>query len=143
MSCGVCSEKTKACASAATGAPTATGAAVALDCALYQRSRPTEVETVTRRRIAAPPRIRLDTNRKCQNDVKKLEAWLKEQAIAEAASRGDDWNLMQFQAMKAGKLTTAEKDGANLYLFGEEDPKFTSTGTVERSRLTRQNDVAR
>ena len=138
MSCGGCGERTKARAAAATGAPTATGAAVALDCALYQRPGPTEIETITRRRIAAPPRIRLDTNRKCQNDVKKLEAWLKEQAIAEAASRGDDWNLMQFQAMKAGKLTTAEKDGANLYLFGEEYPKFTSTGTVERSRLTQQ-----
>ena len=80
--------------------------------------------TITGRRIPVPPAIRTDTNRKATADVKKVDQWLVEQAKAEAASRNDEFNGLQFSQMKTGKLSQADKDLANQYLFGHEAPSI-------------------
>lgn len=78
------------------------------------------ISTLTGRQIPVPPRIRVETNRKCINDLKKHDAWLIEQVREEALSRGDDYNLLWINRMKPGDISPSDKDCANLYLFGEE-----------------------
>ncbi len=83
------------------------------------------MQTLSGRYIPRPPRIRLDSARKAANDINKVEEWLKQQAIDEAASRHDEFNLLSFHQLKPGRFSQADKDGANLYLFGTENPVFT------------------
>lgn len=78
------------------------------------------ISTLTGRQIPVPPHIRVETTRKCINDLKKHDVWLIEQVRDEARSRSDDYNLLWINRMKPGELSPSDKDCANLYLFGEE-----------------------
>jgi len=82
------------------------------------------IPTLSGRQIPTPPPIRVDTNRKAIADLKKHDQWIIDQAIAEATAKNDDFNLIQFQQMKAGKLSQSDKDGANVYLFGHANPEI-------------------
>lgn len=77
------------------------------------------MKTITGREIPNPPQIRLDSNRKAINDLKKLDQWLLDQAFDEAKSRNDDYFPLLIKNEKAGKLPVATKESINLYLFGE------------------------
>ncbi len=86
------------------------------------------VRTVTGRKIPAPPRIRLDSNRKCANDLKKLNVWLVEQAIEEALARNDDFNRCWIFNENPKNLPDGVKTTLNVYLFGEEYPRLEVLG---------------
>lgn len=85
-----------------------------------------KIKTVSGREIPAPPPIRLDTDRKASSDVKKVDSWLLDQALQEAEDRNDDFNKTQFQGLDPKKLSPADKDILNQYLFGHEDPEILS-----------------
>uniref|UniRef100_A0A6M3K9Z4 Uncharacterized protein n=1 Tax=viral metagenome TaxID=1070528 RepID=A0A6M3K9Z4_9ZZZZ len=84
-----------------------------------------QVQTQSGRMIPVPPGIRLETARKAQIDVRKTDAWLVEQAQSEAKAKGDEFVSQQFEQMNPKKLSPADKDIMNDYLFGETNPVFT------------------
>jgi hypothetical protein len=84
---------------------------------------PGEVVTTASGRQTTPfPKGSVETNRKATAWVKRVEAWLHENAVAEAESRGDKFNLGQFKGENPAKLTQATKDSMEEYLFGSEQP---------------------
>ncbi|TRZ54052.1 MAG: hypothetical protein D4S01_00185, partial [Dehalococcoidia bacterium] len=52
-------------------------------------------------------------------DEKIMNQWLIENAIAEAESRGDEFNLVQFKDEDASSLPPASRQGMNDYMFGD------------------------
>ncbi len=66
------------------------------------------------------PPFNLSTGRKATNSVRNVDAWLHQNAIDEAKSRGDDYNLTMFSGESAKNLPQASKDSMEQYLFGEQ-----------------------
>jgi len=66
------------------------------------------------------PYPKYSTKRTTKPDQIKMNNWLIENAKAEAAARGDDFNVTQFSAMSALNFPPAAGDAANMYLFGEQ-----------------------
>ena len=91
------------------------------------------ITTITGRIIPAPPSIDTSTNQKAHGGLKKVDAWLRQQAIDEAKSRNDDFNLISFENAK--KLSPSDRDGMNLYLFGEENPVLQPVAHQEDARI--------
>ena len=96
-----------------------------------------------------PANLDTSTNRKALNTSARIDKWLIENAIEEARSRGDNFNLRQFEqdlplTNKAENLPQASKDSAELYLFGDNIPAARQNSlreldtTVERTRLNDQ-----
>lgn len=79
------------------------------------------VTTVSGRETTPFPKTDIGSNRKAVNTIKRIDYWLMDNAIAEARSRGDKYNLRQFEANR-DKPSTADKDSAELYLFGDNQP---------------------
>lgn len=80
-----------------------------------------EVVTTSSGRQTTPfPNIDTSSDRKAQNTVKRVDKWLHENAVEEARSRGDDFNLTQFQSEDPANLPPASKDSMEEYLFGEQ-----------------------
>jgi len=63
------------------------------------------------------PKINLKSERAATNTLARVDAWLLANAIAEAESRGDRFNLIQFRAENAKSIPQASKDAMELYLF--------------------------
>lgn len=88
--------------------------------------------------LTAPfPKINIATNRTAANTLKRVDQWLMDSAIEEARRRGDKFNQRQFAANRE-KPSQADKDGAELYLFGEKQPDVVpidaqKTTTLERA----------
>ncbi len=81
------------------------------------------VTTATGRQTTPFPSFKaLDTNRKITSATKNADNWLIDNAIAEAESRGDDFNLTQFKAINRKNIAPSDRDSAEMYLFGEEQP---------------------
>lgn len=88
------------------------------------------------------PRIDIGSERKAQNTVKRVNEWLVGNALAEAESRGDDFNATQFRAIDSRNISQSDKDSAELYLFGDEQPPVlpsiledpSTAGAQEKSR---------
>jgi hypothetical protein len=76
------------------------------------------VLTTTGRETSPFPKIDITTNGKAGNTVKRVEKWLMENALAEAESRGDEFNARQFRA-NLSKPSQADKDSAEYYLFDQ------------------------
>jgi len=76
------------------------------------------VYTSTGRETTPFPKIDCTSNRKTINTTKRIDNWLMQNAIQEAESRGDDFNLRQFMANK-DRPHQADKDSAEMYLFGD------------------------
>jgi len=71
-------------------------------------------------RVTTPfPKIDTSNNRKASNTLKRVDQWLMDNAIAEARSRGDEFNARQFEASRE-RPSQADKDSAEEYLFGEQ-----------------------
>lgn len=68
------------------------------------------------------PTISTGTDRKTTATARRVDAWLMNNAIAEATVRGDDFNRIQFSQPRNGGLSQADKDGMEEYLFGEQPP---------------------
>lgn len=79
-----------------------------------------EVALTASGRTTTPfPKVALDTNRKAAATIKAVDQWLMSNALAEAESRGDDFNARQFRANQT-KPQQADKDSAEEYLFGDQ-----------------------
>jgi hypothetical protein len=87
--------------------------------------------TATGRQTTAVPAFsKIESDRKAQNAERKINRWLVENAIAEATARGDEFNLGSFQRMMPGKLSRADVDVLNMYLFDNELAGKTSPQTA-------------
>lgn len=95
------------------------------------------VETVTDRIIPAPPIwTETMTNRQVHNWESNVKKWLIEQAISEAESRNDEFNLVWMRHETHKNLPPASMSQMNLYLFGEMDPEWKlnqDQGILERT----------
>jgi hypothetical protein len=80
------------------------------------------VLTATGRETTPFPKLNWGSNRKAINTTKRVDQWLIENARAEAKARGDDFNSLQFDNMDLKNLSPSDKDSAELYLFGNEQP---------------------
>ena len=78
------------------------------------------VETSSGRQTTPFPKVNVKTDRGTAATLKKVEAWLQENAVAEAESRGDEFNALQFKNETPGKIPPASKDSMEEYLFGEQ-----------------------
>ncbi len=66
------------------------------------------------------PKVDVSTERKARNTRRRADQWLIDNAQAEARSRGDNFNLRQFEQLRAGNLSPADQESAEMYLFGDE-----------------------
>jgi hypothetical protein len=55
---------------------------------------------------------------------KRLREWLKAEAIAEAKSRNDEFNLLQFERLDVNNWSPADGDSVNQYLFDDPDGRI-------------------
>jgi hypothetical protein len=102
----------------------------------------TTIQTQSGRNISAPPQVRLTSNRTVIKDRLALDEWLLAQGIAEAESRGDDFNGsrwrserdMRARQKQAGELTQSTREDINEYMFGEPEPQWREepNGTLTR-----------
>ena len=94
--------------------------------------------TNTGRETTPYPKYSGSTNRQVIASEKKSQLWLMENAIAEAESRGDDFNLNMFRGeledARKGKLPQSSKDSATLYVFGDYIPNVPKPFLKEPSR---------
>jgi hypothetical protein len=107
----------------ATGKPETTPKNKGLKEGVTPEVRLAEGETATTssgRKTTPFPKVDTSSNRKADNTVKRVDKWLWENAIAEARSRGDDFNLRQFESENPARLPQASKDSMNEYLFGQQ-----------------------
>lgn len=82
-----------------------------------------EIATTSSGRNTTPfHHLDFGTDRKTNNTVAKVDAWLRQNAIDEATARGDDFNVRQFSATDPKRLTASDKDSMHEYLFGEQPP---------------------
>lgn len=79
------------------------------------------VLTASGRQTTPFPNLNTETNRKALNTLKAVDTWLMGNALAEAESRGDEFNARWMRQAQA-KPTQADKDSAEEYLFGEQPP---------------------
>ncbi len=77
------------------------------------------VTTQTGRETTPFPTLKFGTNRQATNTDKRVVAWLVNNAINEAKSRGDEFNTHQFEAINLKNVSKADKDSAEEYLFGD------------------------
>jgi len=71
-------------------------------------------------RVIHPPNIRVTTPRIATKDCKAADIWLRNEAINEAETKNDNWNLFQFKCTnKDSHLTTADRELMHVYLFGD------------------------
>jgi len=82
------------------------------------------VLTATGRKTTPFPELKSGANRKLLNTLKLVEGWLINNAIDEAKSRNDKFNLLQFQHINLKNISQADKDSAELYLFDESYAKY-------------------
>jgi N12 class adenine-specific DNA methylase/predicted RNA methylase len=104
------------------------------------------VKTSSGRETAPFPNVDMDTDRKSNNSVKRVDRWLIDEAIKEAKSRGDDFNLRQFENEDPNRLPPASKDAAEEYLFGEKPltpPKGVDTLKAQPQRKGAQDEPIR
>jgi len=82
-----------------------------------------EVVTTASGRTTTPfPKFNGKDGKVSNFGLKAVDKWLVDNAIAEAESRNDDFNLTQFKAINLKNLSQADKDGAEEYLFGSQLP---------------------
>lgn len=80
------------------------------------------VTTATGRSTTPFPNIDVSSDRKATNTLSRVDSWLHANAIAEAESRGDKFNLASFRAENPARLPQASKDAMEEYLFGDRQP---------------------
>lgn len=80
-----------------------------------------EITTRRGRVIQYDLRLRRGGNRIIQNDLKKIDVWLLQEALIEANCFYDQYAHTIFCGMNSKKLTQSDKDMLNDYLFGQEE----------------------
>jgi len=66
-------------------------------------------------------RLRLDSGRKCMNDLREFNQWLIDQSVAECKANNDSYNILFFENESVKNLPQASIDLMNLYLFDDAD----------------------
>ena len=80
-----------------------------------------EVVLTASGREATPfPKLDFDSKGKSTNTIKRVDTWLIDNAVKEAESRGDEFNLLQFKNVNLKNVSQSDKDSAEEYLFGEQ-----------------------
>ena len=69
-------------------------------------------------RVITPPNIRLGKNVTAK-DSKAADAWLRTEAIVEAKAVGNEFAADQHSYANPDRMTTAEREGMHMQLFGE------------------------
>lgn len=67
-----------------------------------------------------PKYSRKPSKAQATKDERALRQWLKDNAIAEAETRGDRFNLCGWKALDPKNWSMSDGDCVNLYLFGNE-----------------------
>lgn len=80
------------------------------------------IKTLSGRFILIPKQIDITSERAARKAIRITDQWLLDNAIGEAAARGDTWNKARWEHIDPKRLTPAERDEFNVYLFGEENP---------------------
>lgn len=91
-----------------------------------ERQNPAKMVSLTGRRCAPYPDKRM-TDRNAMRLIREADAWLINEAIAEAVARRDDFNETHFRSelpIQKHGLPPASRDMAHLYLFGVEQVHF-------------------
>lgn len=78
------------------------------------------VQTSSGRETTPFPKISTNSERKLSMTLRRVEEWLQKNALAEAESRGDEFNALQFRNENPGKIPKAVKDSMEEYLFGQQ-----------------------
>lgn len=66
------------------------------------------------------PRVDNSSERKAVATCRRMDAWLRENAIAEAAARRDEFNGASFHREDPHKMPQDAKDCMEMYLFDSE-----------------------
>jgi len=77
-------------------------------------------KTSTGRAVTSFPMVDASTRQKGKNTETRIDSWLIQNAIDEAKSRGDKFNLSTFAGQAGKKLTQADREAAFEYLFSED-----------------------
>ena len=80
--------------------------------------------TATGRKTTPFPKLSFGSEGKTRNTAKRVDNWLIDNAIEEAKSRNDRFNLRQFEGINRKNISQSDKDSAELYLFGDNQPKI-------------------
>ncbi|MES3674452.1 DEAD/DEAH box helicase family protein [Halomonas elongata] len=89
------------------------------------------------------PKVDVSTERKARNTRRRADQWLIDNAQAEARSRGDNFNLRQFEQLRADNMSPADQESAEMYLFGDEQPSPVRSALRDLRDTTRhQGDAA-
>jgi len=86
--------------------------------------------TATGRQTTPFPKVDFGTKGKATNTIARIDAWLIDNAIAEAGARVDEFNLPQFWQVNKKRPSQADKDSAEMYLFGAVQPLPKENGYV-------------
>lgn len=78
--------------------------------------------TATGRKMTPFPRVDWTTRRRAINTEKRIDKWLFENAVDEARARGDRFNLRAHENVSLDNVAPADRDMAEMYLFGEVAP---------------------
>ncbi len=93
---------------------------------------PANMVSVTGRKLSPFPDRKITSDRAANKAIRESDEWIINEAIAEAKSRGDNFNETVFKGelpiQKAG-LPQASRDAAHLYVFGRDDVKLKRSET--------------
>lgn len=78
-----------------------------------------QVLTSTGRSTSPFPQFSVKSKGEATKAVKNIDKWIRENAIEEAKSRGDEHNQRMFEGEKESGFPPASKDAMEDYLFGE------------------------
>jgi len=78
------------------------------------------VLTSSGRRTTPFPKVTFGSERKASNTLRNVDVWLRDNALAEARARGDEFNARMFKAEKGKTIPQASKDAMEEYLFGQQ-----------------------
>ena len=96
---------------------------------------------------AAPPKEptkipQVTSDRTAKKAIQVTDDLLVRRAIEKAQAQNDDFNLTQFQNINPKKLTPAERDNLNVYLFGDTEGRPAEELLAKPAAPARQEAVA-
>ncbi len=99
-------------------------------------------ETTTGRAVSPLPKIDANSRRKGKNTETRIDEWLNQNAIDEARSRKDDFNLRTFESQQGKKLSPADRETAYDYLFDEAWKDVGGTQQAEKPTIKEVADAS-
>jgi len=97
-------------------------------------------KTSTGRAVTSFPMVDASTRQKGKNTETRIESWLIQNAIEEAKSRGDKFNLSNFAGQAGKKLTQADREAAFEYLFSDSAFAVPDVEKLQHGEIKTAND---